>query len=240
MNTETVLERIVMGVTEILKPVVSQVAASATPPTLYDLEEQTQAALAGIGQVILPAVTAEQGAGIVGPERPCSCGRKQRSHDQARAMSVQTSVGLIHLAQRACYQCPDCHSTSYPRDERLGVGQVGRMSRYLQEQCSWLLALLPGRVAQQTLVRFGWPAVAASQVREHGEALGAEMEQYLQNHLAAARQDAAQPTAQQSPSRQAPSGERLYAAPDGVMYCTTERDQETGKVRWRELKGAAV
>lgn len=114
------------------------------------------------------------------------------------------------------------------------------MSRYLQEQCGWLLALLPGRLAQQTLSRFGWPAVPASQIRESGEALGAELEQELQTRLALARPEAVQEPATPLPLRQTPEGDRLYAAPDGVMYCTTERDQETGKVRWRELKVAAV
>ncbi len=40
--------------------------------------------------------------------------------------------------------------------------------------------------------------------------------------------------------RQAAQGQRLYAAPDGVMYCTTARDPETDQLRWRELKVAAV
>jgi len=50
------------------------------------------------------------------------------------------------------------------------------MSRYLQEQCGWLLALLPGRLGQETLRRFGWPAVSASEVQAKGEALGVELE----------------------------------------------------------------
>lgn len=239
MNTEIVLARIVAKVSEILKTVVSQIEASTTPPTLYDLEEQTQAALPQIGQVLLQEVVSGQGAGVIGPERPCACGDQQRYHDQSRRLSVQTSVGIIQLAQRACYHCSTGRVTSYPLDEQLGLGQAGRMSRYLQEQCGWLLALLPGRMAQQTLLRFGWPAVPASQIREHGEALGAELEQEFQTRLALARQEAAQEQAA-LPLRQAPEGDRLYAAPDGVMYCTTERDQETGKVRWRELKVAAV
>jgi hypothetical protein len=127
----------------------------------------------------------------MGPTRPCPCGADQRYHDQARRLSVQTSVGVVRLERRAAYQCAGCAATSYPLDERLGLGQAGRMSRYLQEQCGWLLALLPARMAQQTLGRFGWPTVAASQVREHGDALGAELEQEVQAHLACARQEAA-------------------------------------------------
>jgi hypothetical protein len=114
------------------------------------------------------------------------------------------------------------------------------MSRYLQEQSGWLLAVLPARVAQQALVRFGWPAVAASQIREHGEALGAELEQQMHAQLTLAQQEAAGEASRLTPVRQPPVESRLYAAPDGVMYCTTERGPQTGKARWRELKVAAV
>ena len=114
------------------------------------------------------------------------------------------------------------------------------MSRSFQEQCGWLLAVLPARVAQQTLLRFDWPAVAASQIREHGEALGAEGEQQEQQRLAVARKAPALEPSRPRSVRQVPCGERLSAAPDGVMDSTTEGDPETGKARWRELKGAAV
>jgi hypothetical protein len=87
------------------------------------------------------------------------------------------------------------------------------MSRYLQEQCGWLLALLPARLAQQTLVRFGWAAVATSQVREHAEALGAEMEAYLQDRLATARQEATQPATDQSLPRQVRSRRATLCGP---------------------------
>jgi hypothetical protein len=240
MNTETVLAAILPAVEQIIKAVVGQVAQQATPPTLYELEEQTQSALPQIGQMVLQGLVSGQGAGVVGPERPCDCGDYQRYHDQSRALTVQTSVGTLRLSQRAYYQCSGCRANRYPLDEQLGLGRAGHMSRYLQEQCGWLLALLPARVAQQTLVRFGWPAVAASQIREHGEALGAELEQREQHRLGVARQEAALPPSRQTLVRQVPCGERLYAAPDGVMYCTTERDPQTGKARWRELKVAAV
>jgi hypothetical protein len=240
MNTETVLASIVSGVTEVLKQVVNQTTTSPTSPTLYDLEAQTQAALPQIGQVILQVLTLAQGSGAQGPLRPCACGQGQGYHDQARPLTVQTSLGDIRLPQRAYYHCQACGTTSYPLDERLGLGQAGRMSRYLQEQCGWLLALLPTRVAQQTLLRFGWPPIAVSQIREHGEALGAELEAHEQAALEGARQEAAQRSIDQAPPRQPAQSQRLYAAPDGVMYSTTERDPASGHAVWRELKGAAV
>jgi len=148
-------------------------------------------------------------------------------------------VGEISLEQRAFYRCTGCAATSYPLDARLGLGQAGRMSRYLQEQCAWLLALLPGRVGQQTLARFGWPAVAPSQIREKGEALGAEMEEMEQQRLATLQEVAAQPQGVIVP-RQPAEGHRLYAAPDALRYCTTEREPQTRKLVWRELKAAAI
>jgi hypothetical protein len=240
MNTETVLGHILPAVQTILKEVVSQAMAAEASSTLYDLEAQTQAALPRIGQAVLQGLVKGQGSGIEGPERRCPCGQSQRYHDRARPVTLQTSVGDIRLSERAYSHCPTCGANHYPLDARLGLGQAGRMSRYLQEQCGWLLALLPARMAQQTLVRFGWPPVAVSQIRAHGEALGAELEQETQERLALARQEAAGEASKPAPLRQAACGERLYAAPDGVMYCTTERDGQTGKVRWRELKVAAV
>ncbi len=152
---------------------------------------------------------------------------------------VQTSVGDIRLEQRAYYRCAACRATSYPLDEHLGLGQAGRMSRYLQEQCAWLLALLPGRLGQQTLARFGWPAVAASEVRAKGEALGAELDAREQARLAALQAAVAVPTSHVA-CRQPAQGSRLYAAPDGLRSCTTERDATSKKLLWRELKVAAV
>jgi hypothetical protein len=124
-------------------------------------------------------------------------------------------------------------------DEQLGLGVAGRMSRYLQEQCAWLLALLPGRLGRQTLVRFGWPAVSASQVREKGEALGAELDAAEQQRLAVLQAAAALPQSHVA-IRQPAQGSRLYAAPDGLRYCTKHRDPQTNKLLWRELKAAAV
>jgi len=240
MNTETVVADIVASITEILKEIVKQADEDMKQPTLYTLEEQTHAALLRMGQVIVQGLLAGQGSGLIGPTRPCGCGAQQTYHDQAHPLQVMTSLGKVCLEQRAWYQCASCGASSYPLDEQMGLAPVGRMSRYLQEQCGWLLAVLPTRLAQQALARFGWPVVAASQVREHGEALGAELEEYLQDRLACAQREAGEPPAKLPPPRQLPSAERLYAAPDGVMYCTTEREEETGRVRWRELKVAAV
>jgi len=227
------------GVERLLKGVVEQVLALEAPPSLYELEALTQGVIPRIGQVVLQELTTVQGSGLVGPARPCGCGGEQTYHDQGRRLVVQTSVGDLRLEQRAYYRCGGCRATSYPLDEQLGLGQAGRMSRYLQEQCAWLLALVPGRLGQQTLARFGWPAVAASQVRVKGEALGEELEEREQQRLAALQAATALPR-DQAAIRQPAQGSRLYAAPDGLRYCTTTRDPQTTKLLWRELKVAAI
>lgn len=239
MSPEAVLSRMLPAVEPLLKAVAERALAPGTSPTLYELEALTQVVVRQIGQVILQEVTTAQGSGLVGPTRPCACGAQQTYHDQARRVVIQTSVGDIRLERRAYYRCPACGATSYPLDERLGLGLAGRMSRYLQEQCAWLLALVPGRLGRQTLLRFGWPGVAASQVREQGEALGAELDEAEQGRVALLQAAAAVP-AHHVAIRQPAQGSRLYAAPDGLRYCTCERDPQTGKLVWRELKVAAV
>jgi hypothetical protein len=239
MTPEGVLSRMLPAVETLLKSVVAQAMATATAPTLYELEALTQRILPQIGQVLLQELTRAQGSGLVGPTRPCGCGAEQHDRDAGRPLVVQTSVGDIHLEQRAFYRCAGCAATSYPLDARLGLGQAGRMSRYLQEQCAWLLALLPGRVGQQTLARFGWPAVVPSQVREKGQALGAEMDACEQQRLAELQAAVGQPQSTLVP-RQPAQGTRLYAAPDALRYCTTEQDPQTRKLVWRELKAAVI
>jgi hypothetical protein len=239
MTPEVVLKNMLPAVETVLKAVVAQALTTERPPTLYELEALTQHVLPQIGQVVLQELTRAQGSGLVGPTRPCACGAEQHYRDQGRTVVVQTSVGDIRLERRAFYHCGACPATSYPLDERLGLGQAGRMSRYLQEQCAWLLALLPGRLGRQTLLRFGWPAVPASQVVAKGEALGAEMDAREAQRLAALQAADAEPDGVLVPRQPAKSA-RLYAAPDALRYCTTEHDPQTGKLVWRELKAAAV
>jgi hypothetical protein len=240
MNTEAVLAQILPGIESIIKAVVEGLADAAEPPTLYELEKQVQAVLPAIGQIMVQALVTGQGSGAVGPSRGCSCGGEQRYHDRARRLRVQTSLGEVQVAARAYYRCRQCGACSYPLDEQLGLKEAGRMSRYLQEQVAWLYSLLSAHLVQQTLGRFGWPALCVSQIREHAQALGAELEQREQAHLQTARQEALRPPAQQRAPRQPVAGGRVYTAPDGVMYCTPTRDPQTGAMQWRELKVAAV
>jgi hypothetical protein len=129
MNTETMLGHILPLVQAILKDVVSQMSTTSGAPTLYDREAQTQAALPRIGQAILQGGVEGQGSGVEGPLRPGPCGQEQGYQDQARPLTVQTSVGDIRLDQRAYYHCRACGANASPLDERLGLGHAGRRSR---------------------------------------------------------------------------------------------------------------
>jgi len=173
MNTEAVLGAIVPAVTAILKALVEATAEGAAAPSLSDLEAQTHRALPQIGQVVLQALVEGQGAGLAGPRRACDCGGQQTYHDQNRPLTVDTSVGVLRLRARASYQCAACRARSYPVDEQLGLRRAGRMRRSQQEQVGWLLDLLPVQRARAALLRFAWPVVSASRVREQGEALAA-------------------------------------------------------------------
>jgi hypothetical protein len=239
MTPEVTLMRILPAVEALLKETVNGALSAEAPTTLYALEAQTQRVLPRIGQVVLQALASAQGSGLAGPTRLCGCGEQQHYHDQARPLSVQTSVGEIRLRVRAYYRCGACGATSYPLDEQLGLGLAGRMSRYLQEQCGWLLALLPGRVGCATLERFGWPAISPSHLRVQAEALGEELDQLQQARVAQLQAAVAGPTTHVA-LRQPAQSSRVYAAPDGLKYCTTERDPQTGKLVWREFKAAAV
>ena len=223
MTPEVALTRMLPAVELLLKAVVEQALGGETPATLYDLEALTQRVLPQIGQVVLQKLTQAQGSGLVGPTRPCACGEQQHYRDQGRSLVVQTSVGAIHLEQRAFYRCAVCHATSYPLDERLGLGQAGRMSRYLQEQC----ALAPGaaaRTAGPADPGALWLAGGGAQPGAgKGEALGAEMDAREQQRLAALQAAAAQP---QSAVSRASRRKALACTPHRTPcnYCTTERE----------------
>jgi hypothetical protein len=89
-------------------------------------------------------------------------------------------------------------------------------------------------VAQQTVRRFGWPAFSASLIREHGQALLAELEEREQESQAAARVAAAASLDQQPLPRQPAKAPADLCRSGWVMDCTTERDPETDQVRGPE------
>jgi hypothetical protein len=65
------------------------------------------------------------------------------------------------------------------------------------------------------------------------------MDALEQQRLAMLQPPAAQPTTRGTTLRQPAQGTRLYAAPDALHYCTTERAPRTRKLLWRELRAAA-
>lgn len=229
MNTEKVLESILTKVEKLIKAKVLEISQNSKP-NLYELEEQTQQLLPQIGQMFLQEVVNSQGNGLQGPTRPCPCGKEQIYHDSNRPLHIQSSLGDLALAGRAYYRCRKCGAHSYPLDEQLALAEYGLMSRYLQEQVGWLFALIPAQQAQETLKRFGWPYVSAKQLSLKAEALGAEIDQELKNDMAEVQADEAW-SVPHRPLRVEPEGDRLYAAPDGWMICTTEIDKDSGKAQ---------
>jgi hypothetical protein len=144
MDTEIVLGQIVPHVSTLLAVLVAQLAGDDRP-TLYTLEAQTQSVLPQIGQVVLQALVSAQGSGLEGPTQACACGGSLVYHGRCRPLQVTSSLGQIRIAQRAHYHCAACGAHERPLDAQLG--HAGCMRRYLQEQCGWLLALLPARLA---------------------------------------------------------------------------------------------
>ena len=202
----------------------------------YENEERTHEIMRRVGHQVAQALANAEGTGQEGPSRRCQeCGGEQSYHDQHHA---HTSVGAIRFAQRAAYRCPICHASSYPLDERLGLRHVGRTSRYLQEMIGWVIAEESMATAQATIEKFWGIPVALSQVRRVGEALGQELEQQQMARVKQSVQETAH-LEEGTPIRQPPTCERLYAAPDGWMYCTTERDAQ-GKLVWKEAKTVAI
>ncbi|GAC1669152.1 MAG: hypothetical protein NVS9B9_28580 [Ktedonobacteraceae bacterium] len=237
MTIEEVLESILPKVKELIKQGLEGLE-DKTEPTFYALEKQTQSLLPLIGNVILQVLTDSQGIGLRGPAKRCDCGNLQIYHDSDRSMYLQTSVGEIVLQKRAYYHCQSCGSRSFPLDEQLALNSSGQMSRYLQEQIAWLFAQLPASRVREALPRFGWPLLSETQIREKAQSLGKEIDCVITKEISKVEANGSWPV----PLREEPDPqtERLYAAPDGWMYCTREVDPVTGKIQWREMKVAAV
>jgi hypothetical protein len=236
MDIEQLITRVLPEIVTILR---SELQVLTGPHTWYQDEAQTHAIMQRVGQCVAQALAEQEGSGLQGPSRPCAqCGGEQVYHDQHHPLTMLTSVGAIHWTHRAAYRCPVCHRSSYPLDERLGLRHAGRTSRYLQELLGWLLAEEPIATACETLHKFLGVHVPVSQMRRVGEALGAELDAQQAHRVEQVTQET-QGLSASTPVRQPPETERVQAAPDGWMYCTTARDEQGGFV-WREAKTLAV
>jgi hypothetical protein len=237
MNIEAMLNQIVP---QVLDQVRTTLATVSDEQTLYDYETMTHHLLQAIGRLVLQGILDQVGSGLVGPTQSCSgCDGMQHYHDQEHPLSILTSVGALRLARRASYRCPQCHASSYPLDQRLGLPAHGKTSRFLQEQIGWLLADVPVAMVGATLEKFFWPHVPNSQIRLLGEGLGQELEAHDAERVAQIQAETQHLTAP-TPIRQVPESARLGAGPDGWMYCTTSRDPQTGAYQWKEAKTLAV
>jgi hypothetical protein len=236
MNVETLLSQVMPEIETIIR---TRLVEMAEKHTLYTLEEQTHQLLRQIGQRVLQIMVNQEGSGLEGPERPCStCGGQQQYHDQQHPLRLITSLGEIQVRQRASYRCPHCHTSSYPLDQKLGLRQCGRTSRYVQEFMGWLITAESMGAARETLAKFWGIGIPSSQIRTQGEALGTEIDELLTERITRIQEET-QHLAPLTPLRQPTAENRIYAAPDGWMYLTTERDAQ-GHLLWKEAKAAAI
>lgn len=236
MDTEQVTDQIVAQLRPLIKQYLEELGID---PRLYRMEKLVHPLLRQLGQLVVQAAVTTVGSGLVGPERPCGCGGQQRYVDQHHPRTHHTSVGDVTCARRARYRCATCGLTTYPVDALLEVRHAGQMSRYLQEHTAWLLQELSCWKTSEALERFWGQKVSPSQVLTHAQALGAELDQQQQERVQAVAAELVDLAAARPP-RQVAQAPRLYVAPDGFMYCTTERDPATGARLWREMKVAAV
>jgi len=236
MDIEQLIAQVLPEIATILR---SEVQMLTEPHTWYQNETQTHAIMQRVGHLVAQALAEQEGSGVEGPSRACAqCGSEQVYHDQHHPLTLLTSVGPIRWSHRASYRCPACHSSSYPLDERLGLRQAGRTSRYLQELMGWLLAEEPMGAACETMQKFLGLHVPVSQMRRVGEALGTELDVVQGQRVEQVTQET-QGLSAPTPVRQPPAAGRIYGAPDGWMYCTTEHDEQGGFV-WKEAKTLAV
>ena len=163
MDIERLIAHLLPQIAETMR---SEVQALNEPHTWYDDEAQTHAIMQRIGHLVAQALAEQEGSGLEGSSRPCPhCGGEQTYHDQHHSLTLLTSVGAITFAQRASYRCPQCHTSTYPLDGRLGFCHAGRTSRYLQELMGWLLAEEPMATACETLQKLLGVSVPVSQMR---------------------------------------------------------------------------
>jgi hypothetical protein len=186
---------------------------------LGELEAAVQQAIRRVGRGSLEAVVRAVGTGYAGPTQPCPCGAEQATDHYATA-TWQTVLGAITIT-RAAYTCATCGTQSKPLDTQLGLG-AERLSPLLRALISLYCACVPFADACRLLAKATGVAVGAKRVQLVSEALGARLAQVQ------AQTDAPAPVTE--PPR------RLYLGLDGILYCTTEKDEEDGKLVWREAK----
>jgi hypothetical protein len=236
MDIEHLIAQVLPEIADIVR---TELQTLTLPHTWYQDEAQTHAIMRRVGHLVAQALAEQEGRGLEGAHRCCpQCGREQMYHDQHHPLTLLTSVGPVTWHNRASYRCPQCHHSSYPLDERLGLRRAGRTSRYLQELMGWVLAEEPIATACETMQKFLGLRVPVSQMRRVGEALGAELDAVQSQRVEQVIQET-QGWGESTPVRQPPETERMYVAPDGWMYCTTERDAQ-GNLLWKEAKTLAV
>jgi len=226
---------------------------------LKGVEHEVLSSMFALGRRVLERVIQEQVKTKEEPgRRQGSCGHEQRLVG-IRPKQVLTLLGPITI-QRAYYRCQvdkrearqeepsTCTRGEAPADARWGIGHR-RTSAGVQDQVSYLCALLPLEEAAAAFSRFSPLQMSARQalflMQPVGEAL-AECEQQQVNTIweQAAHKHTAFPS---HPESQAEPIERLYIELDGVFarlrrgsVPMEEHEQQREGDVYREIKAGAV
>ena len=213
--------------TEDLREVMKETFEEAWPlvdqvdTELRDLEEATQVAMKKVGRSFLEALVS-----ACQPEEreetvACRCGGTA-TFERNRTGTVITVFDQLEFT-RAYYLCPECHTGTYPLDERLGLC-AGGLSAALQETLALVGLHVPFERSSELVERLIQVSISDNGVREATEHIGQERLEAEQALIEAAW-DVERLELPRGPE---PTPDRLYGSMDGTTVRT--------KAGWREAK----
>lgn len=212
---QRVMEVATQELQELVRWAVSRREASLAELEQGVLECGHQLLVGLLGQAVESSPQAE-----AWPERECeACGRRMRALGRI-PKRLHTSLGHYQL-QRGCYHCKQCHHTSAPLDEQLGIDQSGRSPRLVELMALLGTELSSFRQAGIDLMRL-YPSVelSTSQIETLTEAVGRCREEELLAEVEAAWREPYLERVLPRVERESP---QLVITLDGVMVPETGR-----------------
>ena len=194
--------------------------------------------------------------GYEGSSRPCSCGGHQRFVEY-RPKTISTLLGEVTI-RRAYYRCGSCKTSSFPYDERIGLGD-GQVSPGLAKASTLMGIQEPFEPASQMLYELTGRRVSARTIERLTQQVGALAEQEESaaaeriktwNAPAAAHcvgadcppgnlNQAPPPPSKPTLSAAEVTPERLYVAVDGVLVHENDgyHEAKTATCYWETADG---
>ncbi len=113
-----------MDVTRIAQDVLEFVNQSTggLPEDLNQAERLIREHMLELGATMVQLHLAHHKLGYEGSSRPCPCGRNQKFIEN-RPRTLATMLGAVTY-ERAYYRCSQCGRSSFPYDERIGLGSA--------------------------------------------------------------------------------------------------------------------